>query len=106
MAGLHKRSFSPGNEVLSGRNEAAPEAYSSDTANGYESENDVFYFCTASRGSRKTAQCCLEKLWVRAIKRQTTINSLPERFQANHEKLYESEKRTELIQTTLNALHE
>src|SRR6266699_470692 len=103
MAGLHKRSFSPGDEFLSGRNEAAPEAYSSDTANGYESENDVFSFCTASQGSRKTAQCCLENLCVRAIERRTAVNSLSERFQANHEKLYESEKRTELIQTTYGA---
>src|SRR6266487_4899831 len=67
---------------------------------GYASETDVFSFCLASQSSRKTAQCCLEKNCVRAIERRTTINSRSERFQANHEKLYESEKRTELIQTT------
>src|SRR6266702_7679800 len=60
-----------------------------------------FPFAWSARRSRKTAQCCLEKNCVRAIERRTTVNSLPERFQANHEKLYESEKRTELIQTTL-----
>jgi hypothetical protein len=38
MSGLRKRPFSLGNEFLSGRNEASPEAYSSDTTNGYASE--------------------------------------------------------------------
>src|SRR5712692_2068671 len=70
--------------------------------NGYASENDAFSFCLVSKSSRKTAQCCLEKNCVRAIERRTTVNSLPEGSPANHEKLYESEKRTELIQTTLS----
>ena len=56
-----------------------------------------FSFAWSARRSRKTAQCCLENLCVRAIERRTTVNSHSERFQANHEKLYESEKRTELI---------
>jgi len=90
--------------MLSGRNEASPEACSPDAVNGYASENDVFSLCTACQSSRKTAQCCLEKLCVRAIEWQATINYLPERFQANHEKLYESEKRTELIQTTITII--
>jgi hypothetical protein len=29
--------------------------------------NDAFSFCTASQGSRKTVQCCLENLRVRTI---------------------------------------
>jgi len=103
-SGSSKRSFSPGDEILSGRNEASPEACSLEAANGYASETDVFSFCLASQSSRKTAQCCLEKNCVRAIERRTTINSRSERFQANHEKLYESEKRTELIQTTFKLI--
>jgi hypothetical protein len=99
-SGSYKQSFSPGDENLSGRNEASPEACSPDATNGYASENDAFSFCLVSQSSRKTAQCCLENLCVRAIEQRTTANSYPERFQANHEKLYESEKRTELIQTT------
>jgi hypothetical protein len=43
------------------------------------------------------------KFMCQAIEQRTTVNSHPERFQANHEKLYESEKRTELIQTTAQA---
>jgi hypothetical protein len=35
-------------EMLSGRNEAAPEACSLDAANGYASENDAFSFCLVS----------------------------------------------------------
>ena len=81
-------------EMLSGRNEAAPEACELSAANGYASENDAFSFCLVSQSSRKTAQCCLEKNCVRAIERRTTVNSLPEGSHANHEKLYESEKRT------------
>jgi hypothetical protein len=92
--------FSQENEKLSGRNDAAWEASSSDPANGYASENDVFSFSAASQSSRKTAQSCLENLCVRAIKRPTTVNSLSKRFQANREKLYASEMRRELIQTT------
>ena len=53
MSGSLKRSFSPGDEILSGRNKASPEAYSSDTANGYVSENDAFFFCPVSQRSRK-----------------------------------------------------
>jgi hypothetical protein len=96
--------FHEKNEILWGRNEAPPEADSSDTANGYESENHLFSFCQSAQGSRKTAQCCLENLRVRATLRQTAVNSHPERFQTKREKLYESEKRTELIQTTLTLL--
>jgi hypothetical protein len=48
--------------MLSGRNEAFPEAYSSATANGYVSENDAFSFCLANILLRKTIQCCLENL--------------------------------------------
>src|SRR2546427_9369522 len=65
--------------------------------NSYVSENDAFSFCLVSQSSRKTAQCCLEKNCVRAIERRTTVNSLPEGSHANHEKLYESEKRTILF---------
>src|SRR5437899_8025491 len=72
--------------------------------NSYASENDAFSFCLVSKSSRKTAQCCLEKNCVRAIERRTTVNSLPEGSHANHEKLYESEKRTELIQTTFKLI--
>src|SRR5712692_10550077 len=68
--------------------------------NGYAEDFDAFSFCLVSKSSRKTAQCCLEKNCVRAIERRTTVNSLPEGSPANHEKLYESEKQTELIQTT------
>jgi len=74
---------------------------SPDTANGYVSENDAFSFCLASILLRKMVQCCLEYLCVRAIEQQTAVNFPPERFQTNHEKLYELEKRTELIQTTV-----
>jgi len=81
-------------EMLSGRNEAAPEACELSAANGYASENDAFSFCLVSQGSRKTAQCCLEKNCVRATLQRTAVNSLPELSQANHEKLYESEKRS------------
>ncbi len=63
-----------------------------------------FPFAWSARRSRKTAQCCLEKNCVRAIERRTTVNSLPEGSHANHEKLYESEKRTELIQTTFKLI--
>ena len=90
--------------MLSGRNEAAPEACELSAANGYASENDAFSFCLVSQGSRKTAQCCLEKNCVRATLQRTAVNSLPELSQANHEKLYESEKRTELIQTTFKLI--
>src|SRR5712692_9266901 len=72
--------------------------------NGYAEDFDAFSFCLVSKSSRKTAQCCLEKNCVRAIERQTTVNSLPEGSPANHEKIYESEKRTELIQTTQTPL--
>jgi hypothetical protein len=92
--------FTRKNEILCGRNEAPPEADSSDTTNGYESENHLFSFCQSAQGSRKTAQCCLENLRVRTTLRQTAVNSHPECFQTKYEKLYESEKRTELIQTT------
>ena len=73
---------------------------SPDAASDYASENNAFSFCLVSILLRKTAQCSLENLWVRGIERRTTVNSHPERFQTKYEKLYESEKRTELIQTT------
>ena len=53
---------------------------------------------------RKTVKCCLENLCARTIERKTAVNSHPERFQANHEILYEPEKRTELIQTTFKLI--
>jgi hypothetical protein len=81
-------------EMLSGRNEAAPEGCSLDATNGYAEDFDAFSFCLVSQGSRKTAQCCLEKNCVRATLQRTAVNSLPELSQANHEKLYESEKRS------------
>jgi hypothetical protein len=45
-----------------------------------------FPFAWTAYGPRKTAQCCLEKFWVRTIEWQTNVNSLQEHFQANHEK--------------------
>ena len=61
---------------------------------------DAFSFYPVSQRSRKTAHYCLEKLCGRTIERQTAINQLPGGFKANHEKLYVSRKRRELIQTT------
>jgi hypothetical protein len=81
-----------------------PAVVDRDTANGYVSENDTFSFCLARILLRKTVQCCLENLCVRAIEGQDAANSHPERLQAKHEKLYESEKRTELIQSTISPL--
>ena len=45
-----------------------------------------FPFAWTAYGPSKTAQCCLEKFWVRTIEWQTNVNSLQEHFQANHEK--------------------
>jgi hypothetical protein len=59
-----------------------------------------FPFAWSARVREKRLKCCLEKNCVRATLQRTAVNSLPELSQANHEKLYESEKRTELIQTT------
>jgi hypothetical protein len=82
--------FRQSHEKLSGRNEAASEACSLNAANGYASENDTFSFCTANQDSRKTSQCCLEKLCGRAIERRTTVSLHPERFHTIHWKIYGS----------------
>jgi hypothetical protein len=42
--------------------EAALEAYSSDTANGYGSENDVFSFSLDSQGCQKNSSMLLGKV--------------------------------------------
>jgi hypothetical protein len=52
-SGLYKRPFSSPGENLSGRNEAAPEACSTDVANGYASETDAFSFCLVSKTLEK-----------------------------------------------------
>jgi hypothetical protein len=62
---------------------------------------EVFSFYPVGKSSRKTAQCCLENLCVRALERRTTINELSEHFHANHQKLYESQKRSFIRRTTL-----
>jgi hypothetical protein len=46
--------------------------------------------------SRKTASCCLENLWVRAIDEPLAVNSLPECFQAIPWKIY-AEAKTKRI---------
>jgi hypothetical protein len=89
-----KGHFRQNHEKYCDRNDTAPEALSERHANGIASENNVFSFRSDSRGSRKTVQCCLEKICGRAIERQTAINELPVCFQANRENLYESEERS------------
>jgi hypothetical protein len=66
----------------------------------YVSENDVFSFCLVNSLLRKTVQCCLENLCVRATLRRTAVKSHLERIQAKHKKLYESEMRSYIRQTT------
>jgi len=73
-SGLYERPFSPGDENLSGRNEAASKACSADAAKRIASENDAFSFCLVSQSSRKTAQRCLEKLRVRTISLLDSLN--------------------------------
>jgi hypothetical protein len=77
--------FVKNHEKFCGRNDAAPEALSAGHMKRIASENNEFSFYLVGQNSRKTAQCCLENLFGRAIAGQTAINELPERSQANHE---------------------
>jgi hypothetical protein len=73
--------------------------------NDYESENDVFSFCSASTGFEKNGSMLPGKFMGQGQKTDTAFSLAP---QASHlqasEKLYESEKRMELIQTTGGAV--
>jgi len=93
--------FHKENENLCGRNKAAPEAYSLDIANDYESENDMFSFCPTYQGSRKTAHCCLEKLRVSTISLLDSLNWLHWLLSSKRVKIFSSEKRSDIRQTTI-----
>jgi hypothetical protein len=90
-------------EKLSGTNDVPPEALSAGHTKRMESEIEAFSFYPDGKSSRKTAQCCLENVCVRAIERRTIINELSEHFHANHQKLYESQKRSFIRRTTTSA---
>jgi len=79
---------------------AASEAPSQRHMKGYASESASFSFGSANVQAENVTQCCLEKLCVRTTERIAAVNCLPERFQANREKLYASEMRSYIRQTT------